>query len=97
MLVVEYNDLGLFIILGQKEGERYNNKSRWLIPNFVNKIKLFILKSDCELEVCEGNSGSDHVTLGGKPVLTQLDYNVPLRLPDFTHTLLPGLPSHETL
>jgi len=72
MLVIEHNDLGLFIILGQKEGGRYKNKSRWLIPNFVNKIKLFILKSDCELEVCEGNSGSDHVTLGGKPVLTQL-------------------------
>lgn len=97
MLVIEYKDLGLFIILGQKEGERYNNKSRWLVPNFVNKIKLFILKSDCELEVSEGNSGSDHVTLGGKPILTQLDYNVPLSLPDFTHILLPGLPSHETL
>lgn len=68
-----------------------------MIPNSVNKIKLFILKSDGELEVCEGNSGSDHVTLGGKPVLTQLDYNVPLRLPDFTHILLPALPSHETL
>ena len=68
-----------------------------MIPNFVNKIKLFILKSNCELEVSEGNLGSDHVTLGGKPILTQLDYNVPLSLPDFTHILLPGLPSHETL
>lgn len=28
MLVIEYKDLGLFIILGQKEGERYNNKKQ---------------------------------------------------------------------
>lgn len=97
LVTIEHNNLGLLIIQEQKEGERYSNKSRWLIPNFVNKIKLFILKSDCELEICEGNSRSDQVTLGGKPFLTQLDYCVLIRLPYFTHILLPGLSSHVTL
>lgn len=66
LVIIEYNDLGLLIIQGQKEGEKYSNKSRQFVFNFVNKIKQFILKSNCEFEICERNLRLDMVILGEK-------------------------------
>lgn len=95
LVIIEYNDLGLLIIQGQKEGEKYSNKSRQPVPNFVNKIKQFTLKSNCEFEICERNSRSDMATLGEKPSLTCSQTKLCSdKAPYFTHTLLLRLSSH---